>query len=184
MNFHPIKGAAVSALVSFFMNPTKESREFGRKCIGVVEGFVFGSIDSFTEDSFCVTAMNTLWQTLSGNFAKVWVSMGFLHRQMTGLRANWIKPDDPRTFLHQETQRRLAWYVFYIDRLLADGYDEYASCRSEHMRIPLPCANKYYAEGQPVEAEWLLDRPSTHNPTTGLHGWQLRMIELRHRIQR
>lgn len=182
MTFHPIKGAAVCGLAAFVLYPGKQGQGMGDRCFSAVEAHVFGSINTFTEDSFFVTCMNTLFQLLSGNYAKVWVCMGFLHRQMTGLRANWLRPDDPRPFVHLEALRRLAWHVFYLDRLLADGYDEYISCRSDHMRIRLPCRGESFLENRSVETEWLLDKPVIGSPNLGIHGWQIRIIDLRHRI--
>lgn len=100
-----------------------------------------------------------------------------------GLQVNWDVAPQNRSFIQQEVLRRVAWQIFIMDRLLAGGYEEYISCRSENMKIPLPCNETAFRENRPVMAERLHDKPGSSPNTVGMHGFLVRLADLRHRIQ-
>lgn len=102
---------------------------------------------------------------------------------MLGLRINWHVLPRGRSFIQQESLRRIGWHFFHIDRMLAGGYDEYICCRAENMRIPLPCNEAAYRENRPVVAERLYDKPAKPPSSINLHAFQIRLVDLRHRIQ-
>lgn len=181
--FHPAHAAAVCAISSFFVNPTETGREFGRKCADQVEFHLFRNCYRFDEDTLCAFALSGAYNFLSGSFAKVWQCSGMATRLMLGLQINWEAATKNRTFIEQETIRRIAWQIYNMDRLLAGGYDEYISCRSDVMKIRLPCNDRAFRENMPLVVEKLYDTPSKCRNALGMHGHQLRLVDLTHRIQ-
>lgn len=102
---------------------------------------------------------------------------------MLGLQINWEAATRDRPFVEQETMRRMAWQIFNMDRLLAGGYEEYISCRPEVMKIRLPCNDRAYRENIPLVVEKLYETSSKCRNAMGLHGHQLRLVDVTHRIQ-
>ncbi|KAK5989995.1 hypothetical protein PT974_08258 [Cladobotryum mycophilum] len=181
--FPPAQAAAVCAVSSFFVNPGEAGREFGKKYSVMVESHIYRNIYKFSEDALILFALNILFHLLDGSFAKVWQCFGVASRLMIGLQLNWDVLSPDTSFVQQESIRRIAWQLFGLDRLLAGGYEEYICCRAENMKIRLPCNEAAYRENRPVIAERLHDKPGKFPNTIGLHGIQIRLIDLRHRIQ-
>lgn len=77
----------------------------------------------------------------------------------------------------------MAWQTFNMDRLLAGGFEEYIGVRAENMKIRLPCDERAFRENRPVACERLYDRPSKGQSFVGLQAFQLRIVDLQHRIQ-
>lgn len=181
--FPPAQAAALCAVASLFVNPGEAGHEFGKRCSEQVEMHIYRNIYKFSEDALMLFAFNILFNLLDGSFAKVWQCFGVASRLMIGLQVNWeIAPRDT-TFTQQESLRRTAWQIFSLDRMLAGGYEEYIACRAENMKIRLPCNEAAFRDNQPVVAERLHDKSGRCSPAMGLHGIQIRLIDLRHRIQ-
>ncbi|KAH0490547.1 hypothetical protein TgHK011_002011 [Trichoderma gracile] len=181
--FPPAQAAAVCSVTTFFVNPGLAGREFGRKCSQQVETHIYRNIYKFSESALFLFALNILFNILDGSHAKVWQCFGVASRLMIGLQLNWDVTSHHASFIQQECLRRIAWQLFSLDRLLAGGYEEYISCRAENMKIRLPCNEAAFRENRPVVAERLHDRPARCSPALGLHGIQILLVDLRHRIQ-
>ncbi|KAK7418856.1 hypothetical protein QQX98_003718 [Neonectria punicea] len=180
--FDPATAAAMCAITSLFVNPCEAGRVFSVKCSDQVELYVFRSIFRFAEEVLILYALNCYHNFLHGHLAKVWQCFGIATRLMIGLQVNWdVQPRD-RSFAHQETMRRIVWQFFYLDRLLAGGYDEYIGCRDEIMKIRLPCSEDAFRENRPVVVERLHEKAGKNKDNMGVHGYQLRLIDIRHRI--
>ncbi|KAK2592899.1 hypothetical protein QQS21_009394 [Conoideocrella luteorostrata] len=181
--FDPTVAAAVCGITAVFVSPIDSGGEFGVKCSAHVEMYLFQNIYKFTDDLLVLFALSITFNLIRGEFAKVWQSFGVASRLMLGLRVNWDVLPQNQSFMQQESLRRIAWQLFYLDRMLAGGYEEYISCRAENMKISLPCSEAAYLENRPINAEKLYDKPGNHPSTINLHAYQLRLIDLRHRIQ-
>ncbi|PHH76716.1 hypothetical protein CDD80_1313 [Ophiocordyceps camponoti-rufipedis] len=179
----PVHAAGICAVASAFVNPTEAGRAFGQKCSTHIELYLFQNVYKFSDDLLILFALNITFNVVQGSFAKVWQCFGIASRLMLGLRINWHVLPRGRSFIQQESLRRIGWHFFHMDRMLAGGYDEYISCRAENMRIPLPCDESAYRENRPVVAERLYDKPGKPPGTINLHAFQIRLIDLRHRIQ-
>ncbi|TWU77358.1 hypothetical protein ED733_005696 [Metarhizium rileyi] len=181
--FDPIVAAAVCGITAVFVSPSDSGGEFGVKCSSHVEMYLFQNIYKFSDDLLVLFALSITFNLIRGEFAKLWQSFGVASRLMLGLRVNWDVLPRNQTFAQQECLRRIAWQLFYLDRMLAGGYEEYISCRAENMQIALPCSEAAFRENRPINAERLYDKPGSHPSTINLHAYQLRLIDLRHRIQ-
>lgn len=182
-HFDPVVAAAVCGITAVFVSPSDSGGEFGIKCAAHVEMYLFTNIYKFSDDLLVLFALSITFNLIRGEFAKVWQSFGVASRLMLGLRVNWDVLPRNQTFAQQECLRRIAWQLFYLDRMLAGGYEEYISCRAENMKIALPCSEASFRENRPINAEKLYDKPGNHPSTINMHAYQLRLIDLRHRIQ-
>ena len=153
------------------------------KCCDEVEFYIFRNIHKFSERVLLPYALNLCFSFLSGSFAKTWQCFGVAARLMTGLQLNWEVSSRNKSFAQQELLRRLAWQFFVMDRLLAGGFEEYILCRSENMKIRLPCHEDAFWENKPILAERLSDKVAKCKGV-GIHGLNIRMVDLNHRIQK
>ena len=135
------------------------------------------------EETMVLYALNMVFNFLNGSFNKVWICFGIATRLMLALQANWDSQLKGRSFIEDECLRRIAWHTWNMDRLLAGGYDEYVSCRKEIMKVRLPCNDAAFRENREVVAERLQDRPGKSKNAIGIYGWQLRLVDVRHRVQ-
>lgn len=150
----------------------------------MVEFHLFRNCYKFDEDTLYLFALNGAYNFLNGSFAKVWQCSGMAVRLMLGLQVNWEGGlTRNRSFVEQEAIRRVAWQIYNMDRQLAGGYDEYLSCRSDIMKIRLPCNDRAFRENTPIMVEKLHDKPFKCRNSLGLHGHQLRLVDVRHCIQ-
>ncbi|KAI5465538.1 hypothetical protein BGZ63DRAFT_107242 [Mariannaea sp. PMI_226] len=182
-NFPPATAAAMCAITSLFVNPCEAGRVFAMKCSNDVDLYIFRGISRFDERMMILYALNCYHNFLHGHLAKVWQGFGIAARLMVGLQVNWDVRSRDRPFAEQEMMRRVVWQLFYLDRLLAGGYDEYIVCREDIMKIRLPCREEDFKEDRPVVVERLNEKPGKDAiGNMGIHGYQLRLIALRHRI--
>lgn len=179
----PAHAAGICAVASFFVNPHEEGRDFGQRCSTLIELYLFNNVSKFSDGQLILFALNITYNLIQGSITKVWQCFGIASRLMLGLRINWHVLPRGRTFIQQESLRRIGWHFFHIDRVLADGFEGYISCRAEHMKIPLPCDEVAFRENRPVVAERLYDKPGNPPHTINLHAFQIRLIDLRHRIK-
>ncbi|KAF7543730.1 hypothetical protein G7046_g9942 [Stylonectria norvegica] len=180
--FDPATAAGMCSIASFFVNPGEAGREFGMKCSDQVEFHVFRNIYRFAEETLILYALNGVFNFLNGSLAKVWQCFGIAIRLMLGLQVNWDVLPQSRSFAQQECLRRIVWQFFYMDRLLAGGYDEYISCRVENMKIRLPCNESAFRENRTVVVERLHEKMGKYKGAMGLHGYQLQITDIKHRI--
>ncbi|KAG6221850.1 hypothetical protein E4U34_001773 [Claviceps purpurea] len=179
----PVVAAAVCGITSVFVSPNDFGGEFGVKCSAYVEMHLFHNLGHSSDQNLVLLALSITINLIRGEFAKVWQWFDVASRLVLELRLNWdVFPPD-QSFVQQESLRRIVWHLFYLDRILAGGSDEYIACRAEDMKIALPCTESAYREDRIVQAERLYDKPGAHPSTLNLHAYQLRLIDLRHRIQ-
>ncbi|KAG6045968.1 hypothetical protein E4U39_001782 [Claviceps sp. Clav50 group G5] len=179
----PVVAAAVCGITSVFVSPNDSGGEFGVKCSAYVEMHLFHNLGHSSDQNLVLLALSITINLIRGEFAKLWQWFDVASRLVLELRLNWdVFPPD-RSFAQQESLRRIVWHLFYLDRMLAGGSDEHIACRAEDMKIALPCTEPAYREDRVVRAERLYDKPGAHPSTLNLHAYQLRLIDLRHRIQ-
>lgn len=152
------------------------------KCCDELEFYIFRNIHKFSDRVLLPYALILCFNFLNGAFAKVWQCFGLATRLMTGLQLNWDVSPRNKSFYDQELRRRIAWQFFVMDRLLAGGYEEYISCRSENMKIRLPCYESAFWENKPAIAERLSDK-NGNAQGIGFHGLNIRITDIIHRIQ-
>lgn len=172
------------SLTCFFTHPGEEGRTVGAQLANSVDVYILSITNDFSEEMFMLLSIKTLFYLLHGSFAKAWNSFGMLSRLMIGMQVNWEKNGvNAYSFTQEETIRRMVWQVFSMDRLLAGGFEEYITCRPEYITVRLPCIEWAFRQNTHVLTDRLSDISQSNLPNLGLHGWQIRVIDLRHRIQ-
>ena len=163
------------------MVPGEPAREFARKAIDIVEFHLFRELGTFSEGNLVLFALSMTHNWFELQFGKTWQCFGMAMRLMLGLQLNWDIQPKTRSFRDKECARRVAWQLFNLDRLMAHGYEEYIACRDDLMKLRLPCTEQAFEEDRPVVVERLQEQPKAHS-VMGLHAYQIRLLDIRHRI--
>ncbi|KAF4978162.1 hypothetical protein FZEAL_5407 [Fusarium zealandicum] len=111
------------------------------------------------------------------------VSMSLAARLAYILRLN--HENDKLPFLVSERRRRLMWSIFATDTLYSSGKREFTSCTAETLHIQLPCREQSFSMDLPGRTESLAATPASLGASRmGLHGYCLRVLDIRDRVQR
>jgi hypothetical protein len=135
------------------------------------------------DSNLLLSTLDVLHSFFAGEYARAWQSLGMACRLMQGLQLNWDShpSETTRDFVQKESNRRIVWQLFLIDRVLAGGYDEYLLCNEDKMKLRLPCSDQAYRENRPVVMERLHEKP---RPSTeiSLYAYQIRLWNIRHHV--
>lgn len=188
---HPIVAAAVCAMTSRIVQPGQNSIPFADRCADQVDFYLFRSIDSFLRKTahenliVLICAICHFWH--ENQMSKVWMYMGLAARLITCLQLNWDGAGE--TLVRKETNRRLVWACYILDRLLAGGFDEHLVLRDDDMHLKLPVSDEVLYEA--VRAAEASGQSATPFQSVGtrsisgnlsLDGYHLRLHRLRHLI--
>lgn len=180
---HAARAAGICSVSAFFVSPGSKAVDFASRCSMQVEFHIFRTIGSLKEINLFLYSFDILHNHMSGKYAKCWQLMAVATRLMYGLQLNWDVPGSSRPFKEHECARRLAWQIFHLDRVFAGGFDAYICCREDNMRIQLPCSEDAFNADKEVFVERLQDKPSKARSPPGLHGYQIRLVNIRHHIR-
>lgn len=147
-----------------------------------VEFHIFCNIGSLKEINLFLYSFDILHNHMNGKFAKCWQLVASAIRLMLGLQLNWEVPGSKRPFKDQECARRLVWQLFNFDRVFAEGFEAYICCREDNMKIRLPCPEDAFNANKEVPVEHLNDRPLKSSGPPGLHGYQIKVVNIRHHV--
>jgi len=167
---------------AFFVSPGPEAAEFAQKCSEQVEFAIFRQRGTLKETNLYLYVLNAIHHHMMGNYGQLWDLVAGAWRLMMGLQLCWEDPRSNRDFKDQEISRRLAWLVFHLDRMVAGGFDAYICCREEHMQIRLPCPESNFNDNRDILVERLSDKTEKGRSNLGLHGYQIRLMSIRHHV--
>lgn len=117
---------------------------------------------------------------------KVWMYMGLSARLITALQLNWDNAGESP--LKQESNRRLVWAVYVLDRLLAGGFDEHLLLRDVDMHIKLPVSDEVLLQPSNSSPTGQTSMPAGQSGSQqgtkklSLDGYHLRLHRIRHQI--
>lgn len=168
---------------AFFVSSGPGAVDFASRCATEAESHIFRTFGSLNELNLYLYAFDIVHNHMSGKHAKCWQLMAGAARVMTGLQLNWITPSSSRPFKEQEGARRLAWHIFYLDRLFAGGFDAYLCCPEDIMKISLPCPEEAFSAGKETSVEYLQDNAVEVRSPLGFHAHQIRLVKIRHHIR-
>jgi hypothetical protein len=181
--FSALKAAAICSVSAFFVSPGSEAVEFAQKCSEQVEWAIFRQRGNLKESTLHLYALDVIHNYMMGNYGKMWDLVAGAWRLMMGLQLCWEDhPRETRDFRDQEISRRLAWLIFYLDRIVAGGFDAYVCCREEHMQVRLPCPESNFNDNREILVERLSDKMEKGRSNLGLHGYQIRLMSIRHHV--
>ncbi|KAH8200176.1 hypothetical protein TruAng_005688 [Truncatella angustata] len=84
----------------------------------------------------------------------------------------------------QESQRRLLWAIYQLDRMLSGGVEDLAVCPVERMHIRLPCDDHSFHRDIPSRAPRLNDYEHSDALSVGILAYHIRLNATRDRILR
>ncbi|ROV98891.1 hypothetical protein VSDG_03826 [Cytospora chrysosperma] len=187
---HPIIAAAVCATTSPIVHPYQSRIPFADRCADQVDFYLFRNMDSLlrqgARDNLIILVCAILYFWHGGQMGKVWMYMGLAARMITALQLNWDNVGESP--LKQESNRRLVWVVYILDRLLASGFDEHLVLRDVDMHIKLPVSNELLLQSSNISPEGQTSmptgkgRPQQGTQKLSLDGYHLRLHRIRHQI--
>lgn len=184
---HPIIAAAVCATTSHVVHPYQSRIPFAERCADQVDFYLFRNMDSLlrqgAHDNLIILVCAVIYLWHGGQMGKVWMYMGLAARMITALQLNWDNAGESP--LKQESNRRLVWVVYILDRLLAGGFDEHLVLRDVDMHIKLPVSNEVLLQPSNISLAGQTSMPT--GPHKGpqklsLDGYHLRLHRIRHQI--
>ncbi|KAF0324096.1 putative transcriptional regulatory protein [Colletotrichum asianum] len=88
---------------------------------------------------------------LCTSFGKVWLLISTAARLCVSFQLNDERPlppdADTSTVIRRECERRLVWHVWWMDKGLSAGFDEFTCLPNRWMRTPLPNAEHTFRHG-------------------------------------
>lgn len=189
---HPIVAAAVCAMTSRIVHPGQKQITFADRCADQVDFYLFRAIDWFLRKTahenlvVLVCAICHFWH--ENQMSKVWMYMGLAARLITALQLNWDGAGESP--VRQETNRRLVWACYILDRLLAGGFDEHLVLRDDDMHLKLPVSNEVLYEavsaaevsGPSANPPGFVGTTQSISKKLSMDGCHLRLHRLRHHI--
>lgn len=187
---HPILAAAVCATTSHVIHPNQIRIPFADRCADQVDFYLFRNMDSLLRQGahenliILVCAIIYFWH--GGQMGKVWMYMGLSVRLIMALQLNWDNAG--QSPLKQESNRRLVWSVYILDRLLAGGFDEHLLLRDVDMHIKLPVSDEVLLQTSNLPPAGYTSMPTGQSGSQqgtqklSLDGYHLRLHRIRHQI--
>ncbi|CRK26401.1 hypothetical protein BN1723_006590 [Verticillium longisporum] len=117
-----------------------------------------------------------------GEVSDAWNLLSLAARLIFTMRLNW--EDDGLDAVTQETQRRLVWAIYLIDRQFSGGIEDLAVCAVERMHIRLPCDDHSFRRGMKSKAEYLHDIARCKSGDMDILSYNVRLVASRDRILR
>ncbi|KAL5337949.1 hypothetical protein BJX70DRAFT_408984 [Aspergillus crustosus] len=116
----------------------------------------------------------------AGNFSEAWSLLALAARSAFTMRMNYEHDSlDP---LIQESNRRLVWAIYQLDRLYSGGIDDLTVCPGERMHIRLPCDERSFEMGISSKAGYLNEIGIEPGANVDAHAFRLRLHAIRDRI--
>ncbi|THW82139.1 hypothetical protein D6D18_08506 [Aureobasidium pullulans] len=110
--------------------------------------------------------------------SKAWMLSALAVRLAFAKRFNYEQESMPETT--RESQRRLMWSLFIVDRLYSGGLTEFTLCPREPLHIRLPCNERLFTLGIPSQS------PKLHacdgQEHMGVLSCYIRLLDIRHDI--
>ncbi|KAL4881976.1 hypothetical protein BJY04DRAFT_227447 [Aspergillus karnatakaensis] len=118
----------------------------------------------------------------AGNFSDAWSLLALAARSAFTMRLNYEhEGKDP---LIQESNRRLVWAIYQLDRLFSGGIEDLIVCPVERVHIRLPCDERSFEMGIPSKAGFLHEIGIEQGASVDAHAFKLRLLAIRDRILR
>ncbi|KAL4913652.1 hypothetical protein BDW62DRAFT_159093 [Aspergillus aurantiobrunneus] len=183
------KGALDSSLLKcivafglFVSDSRSEMRATARAWVQEVQDDVFRKIGRQTVAHLRVLVTLLRFRYQAGNFSDAWTLLAIAARSAFTMRLNYEHDEsDP---LVQESNRRLVWAVYQLDRLYSGGMEDLTVCPVERMHIRLPCDERSFEMGIRSKAGFLDDNGIEPGANMDAHAFKLKLLAIRDRILR
>ncbi|KAL4999748.1 fungal-specific transcription factor domain-containing protein [Aspergillus recurvatus] len=172
----------IMALGLFVSDHRSEARAAAQAWMQEGQDYVLKRIGQQTVAHLKILVILLRFRFHAGNFSDAWSLLAIAARSAFTMRLNYEHDGlDP---LVQESNRRLAWAIYQLDRLYSGGMEDLAVCPVERMHIRLPCDERSFEMGIPSKASFLDDVGVEPEANVDAHAFKLRLLAIRDRILR
>lgn len=119
---------------------------------------------------------------LAGTVGELWNLISLAARLIFTLQLNYERLEVNPVL--QESQRRLVWAVYLLDRILSGGVEDLAVCPVERIHIRVPCDDHSFQRGVPSRAGYLNDQACNNAAGLDLLAYHIKLMAIRDRILR
>ncbi|KAL4752991.1 hypothetical protein BDW72DRAFT_211050 [Aspergillus terricola var. indicus] len=145
----------IMAFGLFVSDHRSEARAAARAWMQGVQDYVFKRIGKQTVAHLKILVILLRFRFHAGNFSDAWSLLAIAARSAFTLRLNYEHDGlDP---VVQESNRRLVWAIYQLDRLYSGGMEDLVVCPVERMHIRLPCDERSFEVGISSKAGYLDD---------------------------
>ncbi|KAH6652563.1 hypothetical protein BKA67DRAFT_677630 [Truncatella angustata] len=161
---------------------SQQHRDVSRCWVRAVQSRIMAHVERQTLDQLQNIVLLVQYHFLISNIPETWNLISLAARLAFTLRLNYehhgIEP------AKQESQRRLLWAIYQLDRMLSGGVEDLAVCPVERMHIRLPCDDHSFHRDIPSRAPRLNDYEHSDALSVGILAYHIRLNATRDRILR
>lgn len=165
-----------------FHGVSSDQRAKARDCIRSSQLAILSRIGEQSIEHLQTLVLLVQFHFRYGNIAEAWDLISLAARLAFTLRLNYehqgIRP------LAQESQRRLVWAIYQIDRMLSGGVEDLSVCPVDRMFIRLPCDDQSFHRGMPSRAAYLDSLGGIDGATVDALAYHLQLKAIRDRVLR
>lgn len=175
----------LKCIVAFgmFMNDSRpDGRLTARALMQEVQDDTLRKIGRQTLTHLRVLVMLLRFRFQAGQFPDAWSLLALAARSAFTMRLNH-EPSNPDPLV-QESNRRLVWAIYQLDRLYSGGMEDLAVFPVEKMHIRLPCDERSFEMGIGSNAGFLDETGMEPNANVDAHAFKFRLLAIRDRILR
>ncbi|KAL4932195.1 Zn(II)2Cys6 transcription factor [Aspergillus undulatus] len=177
----------LKCIVAFglFLSDTRpEARTTARAWIQEVQDDTFRRIGRQSVPHLRILVILLRFRFQAGNFSDAWTMLSIAARSVFTMRLNHehIPEESELGYADQESNRRLVWAIYHLDRLFSGGLEELTVCPIERMRIRLPCDERSFELGIPSKAGFINDGCNLGDGGIDVHAFKIRLLAIRDRI--
>ncbi|KAL2819404.1 hypothetical protein BJX63DRAFT_8648 [Aspergillus granulosus] len=184
-NKESLDPSLLECIVAFglFMSDSRpEGRAMARTWLQKVQEDVFKRLGRQSISHLMVLVVLLRFRFQVGDSADAWSLLALAARSAMTMRLNY--ENDSLDPLVQESQRRLVWAIYQLDRLFSGGVEDLKVCPVERMYIRLPCDERSFEMGIPSKAGFIGDTGQELGAYMHPHSFKLALLAVRDRILR
>lgn len=172
----------IVAFGMFMKDSRPDGRVTARAMMQEVQDDTLRKIGRQTLAHLRVLVMLLRFRFQAGQFPDAWSLLALAARSAFTMRLNYEHSNpDP---LVQESNRRLVWAIYQLDRLYSGGMEDLAVIPVERMHIRLPCDERSFEMGMGSKAGFLDETSMDPSANVDAHSFKLRLLAIRDRILR
>ncbi|KAF6796490.1 zinc finger transcription factor 1 [Colletotrichum sojae] len=147
----PILCTSICAAAAIFVSRSRESRVLSIQWAREVDGYIFANLNVFKVLNIQLMVLSKFQNFAYRQFGKVWLLISTAARLCVSFQLNDERPlpedADTATVIRRECERRLVWHVWWVDKALSAGFDEFTCIPDKWMRSPLPNPEHTFRHG-------------------------------------
>ncbi|KAF1829850.1 hypothetical protein BDW02DRAFT_127436 [Decorospora gaudefroyi] len=181
----PILSTAICAIVSGYLNRSKEGKQLSLRWAMDVDAYIFANLNNLTLLNLQVMMLSLCQQFAYRQFGRSWLILGMATRLALGIQLNKGARSTPQggSVALRECKKRLAWSIFIQDKLHSGGIDELVAMPRRWMHVSLPMDEEDFDRERDRQTALLSSGVATlPSENLGISGYLVLLMDLRHDI--